>query len=43
VKPIDPLTFSAMVIVFAAICRCCVLLPARRAAALDPTAALREE
>jgi putative ABC transport system permease protein len=43
VKPIDPLTFSAMVLVFAAIAAAASWLPARRAAALDPTAALREE
>jgi putative ABC transport system permease protein len=43
VKPIDPLTFSAMVVVFTAIAAAASWLPARRAAGLDPTVALREE
>ena len=43
VKPIDPLTFTAIVVVFTAIASAASWLPARRAAGLDPTAALREE
>ena len=43
VKPADPLTFAAMTVVFLAIAAVASWLPARRAAALDPTAALRED
>jgi putative ABC transport system permease protein len=43
VKPADPLTFAAMTVVFLMIAAVASWLPARRAAALDPTAALREE
>ena len=43
VKPTDPLTFAAMTVVFLAIAAVASWLPARRAAALDPTAALRED
>jgi putative ABC transport system permease protein len=43
VKPIDPVTFSAMVVVFSAIAAAASWLPARRAAALEPTVALRED
>jgi putative ABC transport system permease protein len=42
VRPSDPITFAAMGAVFAAIAAVSSWLPARRAAALDPTAALRE-
>ncbi len=43
VKPADPLTFAAMTVVFLVIAALASWLPARRAAALQPTAALREE
>jgi putative ABC transport system permease protein len=43
VKPTDPVTFAAMAGVFAAIAAAASWLPARRAARLDPTQALREE
>jgi putative ABC transport system permease protein len=43
VSPTDPATFAAMGLVFAAIAAASLWLPARRAAALDPTAALREQ
>jgi putative ABC transport system permease protein len=43
VRPTDPLTFGAMAVVFLAIALCASCLPARRAAALDPVRALREE
>jgi putative ABC transport system permease protein len=43
VKPADPVTFAAMAVVFAAIAAAASWLPARRAARLDPTQALREE
>ena len=42
VRPNDPVTFVAMGAVFFAIAAVSSWLPARRAAALDPTAALRE-
>jgi putative ABC transport system permease protein len=42
VRPSDPLTFGAMAVVFFAIAAVSSWLPARRAAALDPTIALRE-
>jgi predicted permease len=42
VRPTDPLTFGAMALVFFAIAALSSWLPARRAAALDPTIALRE-
>jgi predicted permease len=42
IKPTDPLTFSAMAGAFFAIAAVSSWLPARRAAALDPTVALRE-
>jgi predicted permease len=42
VKPTDPATFGAMAVVFCAIAAVSSWLPARRAAALDPTAALRD-
>ena len=43
VKATDPATFSAMAIVFLLIGAAASWLPARRAAALDPTSALRDE
>jgi len=42
IKPTDPLTFAIMIVFFAAIATLAAWLPARRAAALDPTVALRE-
>ena len=43
VKPTDPLTYVAMAALFFAIAAIASWLPARRAAALDPTVALRGE
>jgi putative ABC transport system permease protein len=43
VRPIDPLTFCGMVVLFLAISTLASWLPARRAAGLDPSTALREE
>jgi putative ABC transport system permease protein len=43
VKPEDPTTFAAMAVVFAVIAGAASWLPARRAARLDPTVALRDE
>jgi putative ABC transport system permease protein len=43
VAPTDPLTFAAMVLLFFVIAAFSSWLPARRAALLDPTKALREE
>ena len=43
VKPTDPPTFAAMALVFVAMAAAASWLPARRAAGLDPTQALREE
>jgi predicted permease len=43
VKPTDPATFGAMAALFFAIAGIASWIPARRAAGLDPTAALREE
>jgi len=43
VKPTDPLTFGAIGVLFVGIAATACWLPARRAAALDPTVALREE
>jgi putative ABC transport system permease protein len=42
VRPTDPLTFGAMGVVFFVIAAVSSWLPGRRAAGLDPTAALRE-
>jgi putative ABC transport system permease protein len=42
VRPTDPVTFVAMVLVFFVIASVSSWLPARRAAGLDPTTALRE-
>jgi len=43
VKPTDPATFAAMALVFLTVAAFASWLPARRAAALDPSNALREE
>ena len=43
VKPTDPATFVSMAVLFFVIAAIASWLPARRAAGLDPTAALREE
>jgi putative ABC transport system permease protein len=43
VAPTDPLTFAAMAVLFLLIAAVSSWLPARRAALLDPTVALREE
>jgi len=43
VKPTDPITFVAMVLLFLSIAAVSSWVPARRAAALDPTRALRDE
>jgi putative ABC transport system permease protein len=43
VTPTDPLTFTLITIVFVAIAVLAAWMPARRAAGLDPTRALREE
>ena len=43
VAPHDPVTFTAIAALFFAIAALSCWIPARRAAALDPTAALREE
>jgi ABC-type antimicrobial peptide transport system permease subunit len=43
IKPNDPLQLSAAVLVLAAATAVAAYLPARRAARLDPMAALREE
>jgi len=43
VKATDPATYAAMVVLFLMIAAMAAWMPARRAAALDPTEALREE
>jgi hypothetical protein len=43
VKATDPLTFASMVVLFLGIAAISSWLPARRAASLDPTRALRDE
>jgi putative ABC transport system permease protein len=43
IKPTDPVTFAAMAALFFLIATVATWMPARRAAALDPSAALREE
>jgi predicted permease len=43
VKPTDPVTYTAMVGIFLGIAAFASWIPARRAATLDPTRALREE
>jgi putative ABC transport system permease protein len=43
VAPTDPLTFASIAVVFLGIAALASWLPARRAARLDPTGALRDE
>jgi putative ABC transport system permease protein len=43
VKATDPITYAAMVAIFFAIAAAASWIPARRAATLDPTRALRDE
>jgi predicted permease len=43
VAPTDPLTFAAVALLFGAVAATACWLPARRAAALDPIVALRDE
>jgi len=43
VKATDPTTFATMAVIFFVIAAVASWLPARRAAGLDPTVALREE
>ncbi|SPE37418.1 hypothetical protein SBA6_70060 [Candidatus Sulfopaludibacter sp. SbA6] len=43
VRATDPATFAAMAVLFFFIAAAASWLPARRAAGLDPTVALREE
>ena len=43
IKPTDPLTYAGIALLFAAIAAFACWIPARRAAALDPNVALREE
>ena len=43
IQPTDPATFAVMTVLFFVVCAVASWLPALRAAALDPTAALREE
>jgi putative ABC transport system permease protein len=43
IKPTDPMTYAAIAVLFILIASVASWVPARRAAALDPNAALREE
>ncbi len=43
VTPTDPITFAAIAVLFFIIAAVASWLPARRAALLDPTTALRDE
>jgi putative ABC transport system permease protein len=43
IKPTDPLTLGAIGLVFSAVTVCACVIPARRAARLDPLVALRIE
>ena len=43
IRPTDPITFAAMAVLFFAIAIAATWIPARRAASLDPSTALRQE
>jgi putative ABC transport system permease protein len=43
VTPTDPTTFASITVLFFAVAVCACWLPARRAARLDPTVALRDQ
>jgi ABC-type antimicrobial peptide transport system permease subunit len=43
VKPLDPLTFAVVALVIASVAAAACYVPARRATATDPLAALRHE
>jgi putative ABC transport system permease protein len=43
IKPNDPITYAAIALLFFVIAALASWVPARRAASLDPNAALREE
>jgi len=43
VKPTDPVTFATMVLLFLGVAAAACWIPARRAAAMDPNVALRQE
>jgi ABC-type lipoprotein release transport system permease subunit len=43
IKPNDPITYAAIAALFVLIATLASWVPARRAASLDPNAALREE
>jgi len=43
VRPTDPTTFGIMIVVFLAVAALACWVPARRAAAMDPNGALRQE
>jgi ABC-type antimicrobial peptide transport system permease subunit len=43
IQPTDPATFAAMVLAFLCLAAAACWMPARRAAAMDPNVALRQE
>jgi ABC-type antimicrobial peptide transport system permease subunit len=43
IKPTDPLTYAGVIAVLTIVAAAACLLPARRAASLDPATTLREE